>query len=132
MNKVVARYADGRLVKGLTHDFNPTRPVFHVVPTGVPDDMPSVVIRTAELKALFFVKDFDGNPDHVDKGDFNLDLPLEVRRISASFKDGEVIVGSSNGFRAGRPGFFLVPADPESNNERCYVVTEATSEVRYI
>ena len=46
------------------------------------------------------------------------------------FADGEVIVGTTQGYQPGRPGFFMVPADQADNNiERCYVVTAATSEV---
>ena len=39
------------------------------------------------------------------------------------------MVGTTQGYNPGRPGFFLIPADPQSNNERCFVVTGATQEV---
>src|SRR5919106_3366543 len=32
-NRIVARYADGRVLKGNTADFAPMKPTFHVVPT---------------------------------------------------------------------------------------------------
>jgi hypothetical protein len=34
MNKVVARYVDGRMLKGFTSDFNPSKDEFHVTPDG--------------------------------------------------------------------------------------------------
>jgi hypothetical protein len=33
-NLVVARYQDGRIVKGTTYDFGPQKKGFHVVPLG--------------------------------------------------------------------------------------------------
>ena len=30
------------------------------------------------------------------------------------------------------PGFFVVPADAESNNERCYIVSSATRDVSFL
>jgi len=48
------------------------------------------------------------------------------------FKDGEVMVGTTYGYRPGRAGFFVVPADADSNIQRCYVLTAATQEVSFI
>ena len=57
--KIVVRYADGTLVKGYTSDFDPDQPCFHVVPG---DDSSSQVVevRVDKLKALFFVRSFEG------------------------------------------------------------------------
>ena len=49
-----------------------------------------------------------------------------------TFKDGEVLVGSTQGYQQDRPGFFLVPADPRSNNDRIYVVTTAVEKVSFL
>lgn len=48
-----------------------------------------------------------------------------------TFKDGEVLVGTTQGYQPGRPGFFLEPADRASNIERCFVVAAATREVSF-
>jgi hypothetical protein len=48
------------------------------------------------------------------------------------FKDGEVLVGTTTGYDASRPGFFLFPADEKSNNERIFVVTAAVKTVRFL
>jgi len=42
------------------------------------------------------------------------------------------MVGATQGYQPGRPGFFLIPADAQSNNERCFVVTAATQEVSFL
>lgn len=129
MNKVVARYADGRIVKGTTADFFPNKDFFHVVEAGS-SEIKEIWVR--ELKALFFVKDLDGNPDYAEVKEYSGAQPVATRKIQVVFADGEVLVGATAGYQPNRPGFFLEPADPESNNERCFVVTAATTEVAFI
>jgi len=133
MNKVVVRFADGRVVKGTTADFFPGKDLFHVsVATAPPDGAKPVEIHTKDLKALFFVKDFAGDPQYVKRNEFNPSRRPVGRKIKVVFKDGEVLVGTTTGYQPGRPGFFLVPADASSNNERCYVVAAATREISFL
>ncbi len=132
MSKVVARFAEGRLVKGTTSDFFPGRESFHVSLATAPAEAEPVEIHTKDLKALFFVKDFAGNPQHLEQKEFDPSHPPVGRRIRVVFKDGEVLVGTTQGYQPGRPGFFLVPADARSNNERCYVVSAATQEIDFL
>jgi hypothetical protein len=127
MNKVVARFVDGRMVKGMTSDFVPGKDRFHVMPAE-PGSRP-VPIETRDLKALFFVKDLTGNPAHVEHKEFEEGKAVAGKRIRVVFTDGEVMIGSTNGYQAGRPGFFYVPADSSSNILRCYVSVAATTEV---
>ena len=57
-SQVVARFQDGRVVKGVTSNFSPAREGFHVqTPAGE-----SVALVQSELKALYFVRDFKGDP----------------------------------------------------------------------
>lgn len=132
VNKVVARFADGRMVKGMTADFFPNKDLFHVVVTASPAGTQPVEIRMQDLKALFFVKDLDGNPDYRERKGFDPARPPVGRVIKVVFKDGEILVGTTTGYQPGRPGFFLIPADPSSNNERCYVVSAATEEIGFL
>jgi hypothetical protein len=132
MNKVVARYADGRVLKGMTADFFPGKDLFHLNPVTGPDTGSSTEIRIQELKAVFFVKDFEGNPDYREYRVLDAQHAALGRRIKVLFKDGEVIMGTTTGYQPSRPGFFVEPADPGSNNERCYVVAAATSEVSFL
>ncbi len=130
MNKVVARFTDGHMVKGVTADFVPAKDRFHVS-EAVAGSKPTEV-QTKELKALFFVKDLAGNPQHADRKEFDPAHPAAGRRIRVEFNDGEILVGTTQGYQPGRPGFFLVPADVGSNIERCYVVSAAAREVRFV
>jgi Family of unknown function (DUF6982) len=131
-NKVVARFADGRTVKGTTIDFFPTKDTFHVIdPTALAGATP-IEINVRELKALFFVKDLVGNP----RGDGPKEPgPPRVaagRRIRVVFKDGEVLIGTTTGYQPGRPAFFVEPEDTGSNEERCYVVAGAAKEITFL
>ena len=128
MNRVVARFKDGRLVKGATSDFLPNKDAFHVA---TPGSKP-LVIQTKDLKALFFVRDHTGDPGHIEGNEIDSARPGSGRPIKVVFKDGEILVGTTNGYQPGRPGFFLVPADSGSNIERCYVVSESAEQISFL
>jgi hypothetical protein len=131
MNKLVVRFADGRMVKGTTLDFSPAKNVFHVTEAADTAGTP-VAVRRDDLKALFFVKDYEGDPRHVEKREFDAPPPPGARRVQARFDDGEVLVGTTNGYNPELPGFFMAPADTESNITRCFVVATAAHEVRML
>ncbi len=62
-NYVVARYRDGRMVKGITYDFGPQKKGFHVVLLeGEAEKQGDKVqeVLFSELKAVFFVKSLEG------------------------------------------------------------------------
>jgi hypothetical protein len=129
-NKIVARYKDGRVMKGHTTDFVPNRSFFHL--SVIDSAEKPIMVRLEELKAVFFVKDFAGNPEHSDRKDFDSAKHIMGRKIRVLFKDGEEIIGTTQGYQQGRPVFFLVPADPESNIERCMVIASAAKEITFI
>ena len=128
-NKVVVRFRDGRMVKGYTHDFNPTREIFHV--TEAQEGGKVLEITTSLLKAIFFVKTFEGNKDHRNFHDFTEESLKNVSglKIKVAFSDGEVMYGTTHGYSPERKGFFVFPVDQESNNERVFVVRESTDAV---
>jgi len=131
-NKIVVRYVDGQLLKGVTSDFFPNKDIFHVMPVEAPQGSKPVELSTQNLKAIFFVKGYEGNPDYKDKKEFDPGKAPVGRKIKVVFKDGELMIGTTNGYQPGRPGFFIVPADTNSNIERCYILTSATQEVSFI
>jgi hypothetical protein len=132
MNKVVAHFIDGHIAKGFTNDFLPAKDHFHVTTVESPEGTKSLNITRADLKALFFVKDFKGDPTHTDTNEFDSSRPSAGRRIRVHFRDGEVLVGTTQGYQPGRPGLFVEPADHGSNVMRCYVVSAATQEITFI
>jgi hypothetical protein len=79
---------------------------------------------------VFFVKTFEGDPQHQRSNEPNQGGP--GRRLRIVFKDGEVVVGTTQGYDRSRPGFFVIPVDAGGNNERCFVVAAATQEVSFV
>jgi hypothetical protein len=132
VNRVVVRFADGRTVKGTTADFVPTKELFHLnVMTGTAGAKP-MEINTKTLKAVFFVKGFEGDSKHIESNAFDPSNPPAGRKIRVEFNDGETLVGTTTGYQPGRAGFFLTPADLGSNIERCYIVAAATRKVSFV
>jgi hypothetical protein len=127
VNKIVAHFQTDRVMKGVTADFLPTKDVFHLMPVDSAPGAKPAQVKVSDLKALFFVKDFDGNRDRQRSQEFT--RPAVGRKIRVVFKDGEVLVGTTQGYQPGRPGFFVTPADAGANNERCYIVASAAKEV---
>lgn len=132
INKIVVRYANGRLAKGTTNNFLPNKDHFHLTPPDAPPGSGSQPILVSELKAIFFVKDFTGNAGYQDHKKHEPDRPIAGRRIKVVFKDGELMIGTTQGYQPGRPGFFLVPTDSNSNIDRCFIVAAATQVISFI
>jgi len=127
-NQIVARFKDGRLLKGFTHDFSPVKEFFHLTDeAGVIHD-----VRCPDLKAIFFVKSLEGDKGYSEKKEFGeVDTSgLRGLKIRVEFNDGEVIRGVSTGYSKNRKGFFVIPVDPDSNNERIYVIADAVLDVK--
>lgn len=118
-NNVVARYQDGRVVKGVSLDVDPSRPTCHVRPAGEP----AVPVALADLKALFFVRSLEGNPEHNEESSLASGDPRSrgLTLVSLRFADGEVITGLTIRYPPNRPFFFVLPVDQKSNNIRILV-----------
>jgi hypothetical protein len=128
-SSVVVRFADGRVLKGTTQDFAPHKAVFHLAVKGEPAAK-ALAIPVASLKALFFVRSYEGNPKHVEV----LDLDTATghgRKIVVTFTDGEVISGFTTGYSKDKPGFFVIPGDPKTNNARVFVVAGSVKKVEW-
>jgi hypothetical protein len=129
-NKLVVRFLDGTVLKGFSQNFHPARAQFHLAGSIAGGDGKTSLIAMDELKAVFFVRDFDGDPDYVDSRSFAERTP--GKRIEVTFADGELLVGSTLGYRPDRSGFFVRPADGDGNNLRVFVLPAAVRRVRYL
>ncbi len=130
--KIIARYTNGKIIKGYTPDFFPKKPFFHVYKSVFESENEGVKVHLKELKAVFFVKDFEGNPSHDERKEFAKDQNLHGRKIEITFRDSEILVGTTTGYDPHREGFFLFPVDPQSNNLRVFVLSRAVKKVRWI
>ncbi len=126
--KMVIHFNDGRLIKGHSRDFFPNKPVFHVETDPAE---PAAEVAVKDLKAIFFVKEFDGNPEYQEKKEFMEGQKVHARKARITFKDGETTLGTVQSYDAQRPGFFLVPADPKSNNIRIFIISSAIQEITF-
>jgi hypothetical protein len=131
-SKIIARFQDGKMLKGYTQNFFPNRPVFHVLPMDAARATKSVEIRVSELKAVFFVRDFLGNKGYDERKVLDPGEKAQGHLIEVTFKDGEALVGSTTGYDPKRPGFFIFPIDQKSNNIKAYILSSAVKGVRFL
>lgn len=131
-NRIVVHYKDGRLLKGFTHDFTPIKDIFHITSEMDSDKGKIYEVFCPQLKAIFFVKTLQGDAAYKEKKKFE-DVDASTLRgikIKVEFNDGEVLRGISLGYSKNRKGFFVIPVDPKSNNERVYVVASSVRDVK--
>jgi len=130
--KVVVRYPDGRILKGYTQNFASHRAIFHIRPdkTKVLNQAQEVTVK--DLKSVFFVRDFAGDPNYKEKKTFSCGMNRIGKKIEVGFRDGEVLVGLNLGYDPRQPGFFIYFGDPNSNLISAFVVSAATEWVREI
>ncbi|OGP53156.1 MAG: hypothetical protein A2Y65_06640 [Deltaproteobacteria bacterium RBG_13_52_11] len=126
-NKIVVHDKGGNILKGTTADFLPKRPLFHLAVGGIHGEEVKKVFMD-HLKAIFFVKDFDGDKNYKEMNDL-ANRPVSGKKIRAMFKDGEIISGYTHAISMDQAGFFLVPTDLKSNNERIFIVFSSLSKL---
>jgi len=91
----------------------------------------TLTIPLHDIKGVFFVRDFDGNPQRPERKLFQSRPRLAGLWVRAIFKDKEVLEGllPSNLVELGPEGFLVTPADLYSNNLRIFVPRTALSEI---
>jgi small nuclear ribonucleoprotein (snRNP)-like protein len=127
--KVIVRFRGRRIVKGGTRNFKSNREIFHV--TQIHDQKKIIEIPMSQLKAIFFVQTLENSKDRLSPEDFSLRSFNEVlgRKVKITFSDGEVLYGIIHGYTPHMKGFFIFPADKESNNKRAFVIRESTAAI---
>ena len=128
-NKVVVRTRNGQLIKGYAFDFSAGKQLFHVVDA---DDRSKVTeVNASDLKAVFYVRSFEGDPTRTKSSELAEQAANKIpgMKLKVTFSDGEVFVGTTNGYSKGRPGFFVIPSDPSSNNDRAFVIASSTTSI---
>ena len=126
MKKIVLHFLDGEILKGATWNFSADRPWFYLIQNMTGE---TTRVDSSQLKAIFFVKTFEGNS--LLRKNYDLSLPGLGTKVKVCFKDGETTFGYTYGLNQERKGFFLFPSDRYSNNEKVFVLTAATQEICY-
>lgn len=135
--KIVARFRDGRILKGFVRDFSIES---DTVMLSDREKNTESRVPIEELKAIFFVKNFEGSSEYVEKKVFGIRKNLG-RKVFIKFIDRESLIGFiegeipwDKGFSLAKlgknaKGFFLTPVDGDSNNEKVFVVGSSIDNV---
>lgn len=136
----VVRFNDGSILKGYLRVFSPD--IDEVVLREVKTDVVRT-LRVADMKAVFFVKSFEGDFDYREKKSYGIRKPTG-NRVFVKFKDGERLVGFldgkvpwEKGFFLSRKendgkGFFLLPVDEDTNNIKVFVISSSVDDVTVV
>jgi uncharacterized protein DUF6982 len=128
-NRVVVAFLDGRRLPGYIYNFSAMKDSFDLHSAENPLQGQATKIQMKDLKAVFFVREFQGKPEHKDKAE--VDERAHGRKIEVTFRDGETILGKTEGYNPQKPGFFMFPGDGDSNNLRIYVINKNARRVRF-
>lgn len=127
-NRVVVACLDGRRLKGHIYNFSMVKERFSLFPEEDSAEHEGIEVLLKDLKAIFFVKSFAGDPD---RRDFPQAHPhAHGRAIEVTFHDGESLTGTSEAYNPARIGFFLFPFDQAGNNIRIFVVNKNVRQVK--
>lgn len=137
--KLVAHFKDGQIAKGFSRDFDPGRDSFHIV-RREGRVASSQEIRLDDLKALFHVKTWGRKDRHRGRDvsrfpeEPGTDGPPAVSSVKTvlEFYDGEKIFGYSVDYDPNRRGFYLLPADPQDNNQKIFVLTSSLVNIQFL
>ena len=144
MLKVVARLRDGKLLKGylLAPGAEDVEEFLHEQPSTVYRELTIRLVTSSDtisvpveaLKAVFFVKTFEGRKDYEEVKFFTKSPPIRGLWVRVEFSDRERLEGVvENSLRfLVEPGFFMKPPDPQSNNDILYVVKESLRDFRVL
>ena len=83
--KIVVHFNDGRIVKGFTQDFFPNKPSFHLYLLDPRTTKENLDVAMKELKAVFFVRDFAGDPDYKERNHMVAGERVSGRVVEVSF-----------------------------------------------
>ncbi len=124
-SKVVVRLQDKTLLKGKISKFSPFYNFFHLELL----NGDSVIVKIDKIKAMFFVKSFQGDKQY--KYKYEDKLFWVGDKITLKFDDGEEIVGYSQHFDFTPRGYFITPADVDGNNTYIFASKSAIDSMSF-
>ena len=127
--RIVARFEDGRLLRGFCRDFLPIGGAIDVWALPDAPQQARITVPVRHLKAVIFQS--AGEPGRI--GDTRLEQPgSRARRAAVTFLDDEVIEGMVLDYQPDGVGFYLVPLDTARDDVRFFVFLRAIREVRLL
>ena len=129
-SKAVVAFLDGRRMKGYIYNFSAQNDHFRLFFEQDTAQGEGTEVQMKDLKAIFFARNFPRNREYTQSQELN--LQNQSRKAEVTFRDGEKLVGATEAYDPQKIGFFLVPADPRSNNLRVFVITKNATRIRWI
>ena len=136
--KVVARFNDGKVLKGYLKDFSINK---EVVILQEAEKKKKHTISIEDIKAIFFVKSFEGDSEYRERKAYGI-RKSTGRKIYVKFKDGESMIGFIEGelpWKKGffmrskqdeeKKGFFMIPTDSDSNNIKIFIIGSSVRDI---
>ena len=122
LQKVVVRTRDGEVIPGFANQDRIKNTLKIITQQGKEQ-----TFSMDKLKAVFFVKDFQGNPEYDEIKFLTKQIVSSMIWVRVEYFDGEVLEGKSpnNMELICSPGFYLSPSDQDTNNKRVYVIKSA-------
>jgi len=126
--KVVVRRLDHELIKGFVDSASYLKPNAIEM---LDREGRALTVSLAEIKGVFFVREFDGNSQRSERKLFQSRPRMAGLWVQMTFKDQEILEGllSGNLIESNPEGFLLTPADLYSNNLKIFVPRSALSDI---
>ncbi len=124
--KMVIRFKDKTLMKGITSDFSPRKSIFNLKLL----NGEIVKVDMDKLKAAFLVKTFSGNKEYTYA--YKDVLPWGGNKVKVEFNDGEVMIGYVSHHLSNNQNFYITPADLRGNNKQAFVIASSTKDIMYL
>ncbi len=129
LQKVIVRTRDGEVIPGFANQDRISKTLKIITQQGKEQKF-----SIDKLKAVFFVKDFQGNPEYDEIKFLNKQSVSSMVWVRVEFFDGEVLEGKipNNMELISSPGFYLSPSDRDTNNKRVYVIKSALKDFTFL
>jgi hypothetical protein len=128
--RVVVRKLDKGLIKGFLDPGRYLGPEIDVL------DREGHVVHVPldEIKAVFFVRDFEGNPDRAERKIFRSRPRLAGLWVRVTFRDSEVLEAllPNNLLETDPLGFLVTPPDVYSNNLKIFIPRTALTSLEVL
>ena len=126
--KVVVRRLDREVIKGFVDTASYLKPNAIEM---LDREGRALTLSLAEIKGVFFVREFDGNPQRSERKLFQSRPRTAGLWVQMTFKDKEILEGllPGNLIELSPEGFLVTPADLYSNNLKIFVPRSALSDI---
>ncbi len=111
--KLEVRFRDGKIVKGTTYKLDTQSLGFYLVPVEPTEEEERMNIYFSDIKAIYFVRDFEGKSAPAEAGN---QYSVEGQDVRVAFPGGEIIEGRTlHRFDPTCERFFMVPKEGDTN-----------------